>query len=59
MRYRALVQSDRTEDVTCESFTAACEAALDLSVEFGYVDVRRNICGPEPVMATFYNGREV
>ena len=42
MRYRALVQSDRTEDVTCESFTAACEAALDLSVEFGYVDVRRN-----------------
>ena len=56
MNYRAQVDSDRTEDMVCDSYEAACEAAIDLSQEFGYVDVRPNYCS-SPILATFINGR--
>ena len=56
MNFRALVLSDRTEDLTADTLSRACELAAMLSEEFGTVDVRRNICGPEPILATYCNG---
>ena len=55
--FRALVLSDRSEDMTADSLGKACEIAAMLSEDFGQVDVRRNLCGPEPILATYYNGR--
>lgn len=57
MNYRAVVTSDRTEDVVTDSFEKACDLALMLSDEFGVVDVRRNLCGPEPILASFNYGK--
>ena len=59
MTFRALVPSDRTEDLTADTLPRACELAAMLSEEFGTVDVRRNVCGPEPILATYCNGRAV
>ena len=59
MLYRALVNSDRSEDLTADSLQKACELAAMLSEDFGWVDVRRNVCGPEPILATYNNGRAV
>jgi hypothetical protein len=56
MNYRAIVTSDRTEDRTADSLQKACELAAMLSDEFGWVDVTRNVCGPEPILATYNNG---
>ena len=56
MNYRAIVTSDRTEDMTADSLQKACELAVMLSGEFGWVDVCRNQCGPEPILATYNNG---
>ena len=56
MNYRAQVLSDRTEDMVCDSFRAACDAAAMLSEEFGYVDVRPNYCS-SPISCTYNNGR--
>ena len=55
MNYRAQVLSDRTEDMVCDSFDAACEAAQALSEAFGYVDVRPNYCS-SPISCSYYNG---
>ena len=55
MLYRAQVDSDRTEDMVCGSFEAACEAAIWLSEEFGWVDVRPNYCS-SPISCSYYNG---
>ena len=57
MNYRAIVNSDRTEDLVADSFEKACDLALMLSEDFGYVDVKRNLCGPEPILATFNYGK--
>ena len=56
MNYRAVVTSDRTEDMVLDTFEAACDAALMLSEEFGWVDVRPNYCS-SPISCTFNNGR--
>ena len=57
MNYRAIVTSDRSEDLTADSLQKACELAAMLSEDFGWVDVRRNVCGPESILATYNNGR--
>lgn len=57
MLYRAVVLSDRSEDQTAPTLGRACELAAMLSEDFGAVDVRRNVCGPEPVLACYVNGR--
>ena len=56
MNYRAQVDSDRTEDMVLDTFEAACDAALMLSEEFGWVDVRPNYCS-SPISCTYHNGR--
>ena len=55
MNYRAVVTSDRTEDMVLDTFEAACDAALMLSEEFGWVDVRPNYCS-SPISCSYYNG---
>ncbi len=57
MNFRAVVSSDRTEDRVATTLQEAYDLALMLSEEFGYVDVVPNQCGPNPIIATFNNGR--
>lgn len=57
MNYRVIVHSDRTEDRVTDCFYEACDLAQMISDDFGYVDVQRNLCGPEPTLATYIYGR--
>ncbi len=57
MNFRAVVLSDRTEDLTSDSFQEIHEKAAMLSEDFGWVDVRENVMGPKPIIATYFNGR--
>jgi len=57
MNYRVVVPSDRTEDCVTDDLDRAYLWCLDLSEEFGYAEIRRNLCGPEPIIASYTNGR--
>lgn len=30
---------------------------MDLSIEFGYAEIKRNLCGPEPIIGSYTNGK--
>jgi len=56
MNYRVIVPSDRSEDCTTDCLDTAWLWCLDLSEEFGYAEVKRNQCGPEPILGSYTNG---
>ena len=56
MLYRVVVPSDRSEDCTTNSLDQAWLWCIDLSEEFGYAEVKRNLCGPEPIIGSYTNG---
>jgi|TARA_B100000497_G_C7648164_1_gene389818 hypothetical protein len=57
MEFRIIVPSARYEDVTTNDLDQAWRICCDLSEEFGYAEVKRNLCGPEPIIGSFTNGK--
>ena len=56
MRYRIIVPSDRYADETTDSLSRAYDLCSMLSEEFGYAEIKRNLCGPEPTLYSFQDG---
>ena len=57
MRYRIIVPSDRYADDTSDSLSKAYNICAELSIEFGYAEIKRNLCGPEPTLYSFQDGK--
>jgi len=53
MLYRVIIPSARYEDQTTNDPDQAREWCYDLAQEFGYAEVRRNLCGPEPIIESY------
>jgi len=53
MLYRVIVPSARYEDQTTNDPDQAREWCYDMAQEFGYAEVRRNLCGPEPIIESY------
>lgn len=57
MAFRIVVPSARYEDVTTNNLDQARRICMDLSIEFGYAEIKRNLCGPEPIIGSYTNGK--
>lgn len=57
MAFRVIVPSARYEDVTTDDLDQAYKICMDLSIEFGYAEIKRNLCGPEPIIGSYTNGK--
>jgi hypothetical protein len=57
MAFRVIVPSARYEDVTTDDLDQAYRICMDLSIEFGYAEIKRNLCGPEPIIGSYTNGK--
>lgn len=53
MLYRVIIPSARYEDLTTNDPDQAREWCYDMAQEFGYAEVRRNLCGPEPILESY------
>ena len=53
MIYRVIIPSARYEDQTTNDLDQARDWCYDMAQEFGYAEIRRNLCGPEPIIESY------